>query len=291
MPYQKHTWTCGEKITTEKLNNIEAGIEEHNNYTCNSTLTTVYEGTVTTVYDAQINAAVGDLTPTWLPTSYPEYALITLNGTEYYCPVHEEPSVGYGDNSFEEYPFFLEILDDGATISTPQAETFSVTIGDLDMNITDIAPCFDAGVKKVMDSRAISIPKYLSPEDSLQASPILAQRVTFSTHDSVTVQQGQYATVYVDIDNSRPNVMGYAIEGIYSNSTGFHLPTITGMRADSMSAPHRYVLEVYAEDSDITIPANAIRIDAIAFISPMVSSYCVLSGRCPSDEGGGDISY
>ena len=90
MAYDKHTWTCDEPITVERLNHIEDGIANAGGdcdcgYECEETRTLLTEETVTTVPDG--DAAYGSL-------SYSQFInqdtiTVTFNGTEYECEVKE----------------------------------------------------------------------------------------------------------------------------------------------------------------------------------------------------------
>lgn len=58
MAYDKHTWTCHEPITAERLNHIEDGIANAGGdcdcgFECEETLVTLTEETVTTAIDPE----------------------------------------------------------------------------------------------------------------------------------------------------------------------------------------------------------------------------------------------
>ena len=151
MAYDKHTWTCDEPITVERLNHIEDGIANAGGdcdcgYECTENVTTIEE-TVTTVLDGIYNT--GMLSYSQLIDV--ESIKITFNGTEYECPIIVAPygNVYGGVNQattqpdFSQYPFAIfSSATMGNQIITETAGTHTVKIEIEEETITT-TPCFD----------------------------------------------------------------------------------------------------------------------------------------------------
>ena len=161
MAYDKHTWTCHEPITADKLNHIEDGIANAGGdcdcgYECTETVTTLTEETVTTTAQGDVNRGT---------LSYSEFInaekiRVTFNGTEYECEritISEEPDLsvynyGYGGMSpgsvmpdFSKYPFAIN-SHMGKTkmnrLYTETAGTYTIKIEVVETTVTT-TPCFE----------------------------------------------------------------------------------------------------------------------------------------------------
>lgn len=159
MAYDKHTWTCDEPITVERLNHIEDGIANAGGgecgFECEEEIVTLTEETVTTAVNPEYpdEAAFVDLAYSQLIDA--ETIKVTFNGTVYEC---EKTVDTFGNNNYgapyddsilnydwSEYPF--NINSDSGSIShtalaTETAGTYTVKIEAFEEIITT-TPCFD----------------------------------------------------------------------------------------------------------------------------------------------------
>ena len=158
MAYDKHTWTCDEPITVERLNHIEDGIANAGGdcgFECEDGWVTLTEETVTTELDG--DEAGGYLSYSQLIDA--ESIKVTFNGTVYECEKFVDTYGGsnygapYDDSThnydWSEYPFSIWSGDDpnddeGAftSIVTQTAGTYSIKIEAVNMVVTT-TPCFD----------------------------------------------------------------------------------------------------------------------------------------------------
>ena len=153
MAYDKHTWTCNEPITVERLNHIEDGIANAGGdcgYECEETITLLTEETVTTELEG--NEAYGDFSYSQLIDA--DSITVTFDGVEYECEVNYydgEYSYGalYDDNlgtyDWSEYPFAVSsfITDSPhTTLCTQTAGTYTIKI-EVEEEIITTTPCFD----------------------------------------------------------------------------------------------------------------------------------------------------
>lgn len=163
MAYDKHTWTCDEPITVERLNHIEDGIANAGGdcgYECEEEIVTLTEESVTTEASEDDDSAYGNL-------SYSQYIdadtiTVTFNGTEYECPriSADGDSVygGFADGApdFSEYPFAIGSYSGyGNTLATQTAGTYTIKIEGTKETITT-TPCFEKAVQKVTPPTDIS---------------------------------------------------------------------------------------------------------------------------------------
>lgn len=154
MAYDKHTWTCDEPITVERLNHIEDGIAAGGDcdcgFECEETVTLLTEESVTTELDDGV--AYGDLSYSQLIDA--DAIKVTFNGTEYEC---ERTDVDGGNDygapfdpgtntyDWSEYPFHIwSGGDDGVitSIATQTAGTHTIKI-EAEETIITTTPCFD----------------------------------------------------------------------------------------------------------------------------------------------------
>lgn len=168
MAYTKTTWNCGDEISAERMNNIEDGIEEalaccgggDVGYECTETLTTAYDGNVTTAYDNS-NCPYGNVTGT-IFAQPGQTAKITFNGTEYILPDIGSGAAEYGapynesDDlyDFSEYPFNIYSYSENDTpilsVATQNEGTFAIKVEFLFVSVSNIAPCFSEAVKQAI---------------------------------------------------------------------------------------------------------------------------------------------
>lgn len=149
MAYDKHTWTCDEPITVERLNHIEDGIANAGGgecgFECEDEMVTLTEESVTTSAQGDFN--YGEL-------SYSQFInadsiTVTFDGVEYECPrIAAEYGNWYGgvdqsDPDFSEYPFVVLSLSGlGNNLYTETAGTHTIKIEDVE-TIATTTPCFD----------------------------------------------------------------------------------------------------------------------------------------------------
>ena len=153
MAYDKHTWTCDEPITVERLNHIEDGIANAGGgecgFECETTITLLTEESVTTTTQDELNRGV--LSYSQLIDA--EVVKVTFNGTEYECPrIATRNGYGYGGvgqsgPDFSEYPFAIlsgttPILSYKTMLFTETAGTYTIKIEAVEKTITT-TPCFD----------------------------------------------------------------------------------------------------------------------------------------------------
>ena len=151
MAYDKHTWTCDEPITVERLNHIEDGIANAGGdcgFECEDGWVTLTEESVTTAeVESGSGIYVGDLSYSQLIDA--DAIRVTFNGTEYICSnVTEEDGGLYGAaDGWSTYPFLLESDSNpyGASTSleTEVAGTYTVKIEVAGGTVVTTTPCFD----------------------------------------------------------------------------------------------------------------------------------------------------
>ena len=181
MAYDKHTWTCNEPITVERLNHIEDGIAAGGDcdcgYECTETVTTLTEESVTTVAQGEYN--FGQLS--YSQEINADTIVVTFNGVEYECPLVDlDGSNGYGgwnistgELDFSNYPFALisefDGDDVGNTLATATAGTHTIKIevvGDLTVTTT---PCFEKAVQSIVSPLVVTAT--LQPGEATTQSP------------------------------------------------------------------------------------------------------------------------
>ena len=152
MAYDKHVWTCGEAITTEKLNHMEDGIASGGGYECTQSEVMLTNESVTTGLD---NAYLS-----YTDLIDADTLIVYFDGTRYECPKISNANYnaygGYtseGDTDFSEYPFAIrsktrtEEIEyrNSAYAQTAGSHTIELkTIGEV-VNTTE---CFEKAVKK-----------------------------------------------------------------------------------------------------------------------------------------------
>lgn len=201
MAYEKHTWECGEKITADKMNNLENGIEEALagggggcGYECTETSTLLTEETVTTIkHDQSSPSAYASLSYS-APITADEIKL-TLNGTEYVLPRKDAG----GNNLYQgqdELPYVYS-SQYGNNINTQDAETYALKIEAPSLS-AETTPCFKEAVKSLIPS---------IPEDKL----FVVQFVR--TGDTLT-SQTSYADVKKAAGDDSKYIVGRAQNGV-----------------------------------------------------------------------------
>lgn len=159
MAYDKHTWTCDEPITVERLNHIEDGIAAGGDcdcgFECEERIVTLTEESVTTQKGKDDNFAHGEL-------SYSQFIdadsiTVTFDGVEYECPRmaiedgHNEYGAPYNESTnahdWSEYPLAISSSDAGEgaftnILLTETAGTYTVKIEAVEETITT-TPCFE----------------------------------------------------------------------------------------------------------------------------------------------------
>lgn len=153
MAYDKHTWTCDEPITVERLNHIEDGIAAGGDCDCGfecEEWVTLAEESVTTQRGTNDNYAYGDFTNSQLIDA--ESIKVTFNGTVYEC---EKIADTYSSNNYgapyndstdnydwSEYPFSISSESSGTYLYTETAGTYTIKIEAVEETIST-TPCFD----------------------------------------------------------------------------------------------------------------------------------------------------
>lgn len=175
MAYDKHTWTCDEPITVERLNHIEDGIANAGGgecgFECEETVTLLTEETVTTT--AQGEMIVSDLSYSQFINA--ETIRVTFDGVEYECPRMARSSSQnlYGGvdpatlmPDFSQYPFAISSYNSGSDVggrgdtrdidpapnqlATQTAGTYTIKITALEVTVTT-TQCFEDAVNNVID--------------------------------------------------------------------------------------------------------------------------------------------
>lgn len=297
MSYQKHTWQCGEAITTEKLNHMEDGIADSGGgsagYECTEELVVLTEETVTT--ESSKIYTFG-----YLSYSKPidaDSLKVTFNGTEYTCPRNADGSYGasYDESTdsadWSEYPFTLYSESDGggyvSTLYTESAGTYSIKIEAVTFNAT-VEPCFKSAVEKSLSNRAVTIPQARYNDSVL--TPKHIEVIRFDQHLSVSLAAGARQILRIYSSNEPASVFAAAINSI---AIAQSLPApllsyIDRIHFDKWNL--RYEITLKTDSSALSIDANTIAIDAIVFYNADVSNICVILGNCSSDGGGGEAS-
>lgn len=157
MSYTKRTWTCGDKITADALNNIENGVEEaleccaDKGYECTESTTLLTNETVTTAPNDGSNIA--DLS--YSQTIDADTIRVTFDGVEYICPKMDSVFPSYGapiDNEsefdFSEYPFHIDSLPIANGLTTKVAGTHTVKIETYEVS-AEVSECFKRVVQSV----------------------------------------------------------------------------------------------------------------------------------------------
>lgn len=152
MAYDKHTWTCDEPITVERLNHIEDGIANAGGgdcgFECEETVTLLTEESVTTTSQGGTIRG-GQLSYSQFIDA--EVIKVTFNGTEYECPRIRSPQDGsyYGGINpntgmpdFSVYPFVIVSNALGNILATETAGTYTIKIEAFEKIVTT-TPCFD----------------------------------------------------------------------------------------------------------------------------------------------------
>lgn len=156
MAYDKHTWTCNEPITVERLNHIEDGIAAGGDcdcgYECTETVTTLTEESVTTTKEEGDIAAFGDFSYSQLIDA--DNIKVTFDGVEYECEVnYHDGEYSYGASydsnldayDWSEYPFAVSSFftdSPHTTLATQAAGTYTIKI-EVEEEIITTTPCFD----------------------------------------------------------------------------------------------------------------------------------------------------
>lgn len=157
MAYDKHTWTCDEPITVERLNHMEDGIANAGGgecgYECEEGRTTLTEETVTTEFGDGYNVGV----LSYSQEINADTIVVTFDGTEYECSLVDlDGRNGYGgwnashtgEPDFSQYPFALISEFDpteggGTTLITRFAGSHTIKIETADGMTVTTTPCFD----------------------------------------------------------------------------------------------------------------------------------------------------
>ena len=158
MAYDKHTWTCDEPITVERLNHIEDGIAAGGDcdcgFECEETVTLLTEETVTTTM-GEGDSAEGTLQSVIDFSAY-DSVIVTFNGVEYTCPVvlwDGDYGCGSVDGTFTDYPFSMgtfsidPVSGDQTVLFTQTAGTYSIKVESVSIDVTT-STCFCAAVNK-----------------------------------------------------------------------------------------------------------------------------------------------
>ena len=158
MAYDKHTWTCDEPITVERLNHIEDGIANAGGdcdcgFECEEDVTLLTEETVTTEFGDGYNVGV----LSYSQEINADTIVVTFDGTEYECPrIDLQGNNGYGgwnasrtgEPDFSNYPFALisefdPLIGGGTTLITRFAGSHTIKIETADGMTVTTTPCFD----------------------------------------------------------------------------------------------------------------------------------------------------
>lgn len=201
MAYDKHTWTCDEPITVERLNHIEDGIANAGGdcdcgYECTETLTTLTEESVTTI--AQGNFNMGALSYSQMIDA--DTITVTFDGTEYECPKIEAFDANlYGGVSltpslhpdFSQYPFTILSEASGNSFATETAGTYTVKIEAVEEIVTT-TPCFDKARGYSCDEEMVTLTEetattVVDPEDPEDEAWATLEYSELINQDTITV--------------------------------------------------------------------------------------------------------
>ena len=154
MSYEPKIWECGDTITAEDLNHIEQGIKSATGYECVETTEPIFDGSVTTQESYGTNMA--QLTDD--SQTVPGTLKITIDGTEYVCDKQDgymntptygsDGDIGYPTPSFSEYPFLVQIFDNGMRIFIQTAGTYQIKV-DMFVEGVNVTECFEKAVTAV----------------------------------------------------------------------------------------------------------------------------------------------
>lgn len=227
MAYEKHTWECGEKITADKMNNLENGIEEALQgggggcgYECAETSVEAFNGSLTT-------ASMGNFYGASFTPSYPiegDSIVVTLNGTDYTLPkttvsfgdVYGEAD-GSGNPVFTNYPCAVGIMPGQQYFFTPSEGTYQVVVIGDDLQ-AEVSECFTKAVEKVVGSSL----KYVKDDPSNHGG-VIENAIEGTTVDGMYLPSGNVASgKFSHAEGYRTSATGEDshAEGFYSRAEG-----------------------------------------------------------------------
>ena len=155
MAYDKHTWTCDEPITVERLNHIEDGIANAGGGECGyeceyESLGTLVDGGYTTVDTYGVNLV--DL-PTAINADTIDvtfdgvlYEGLSKNSSGFYGA-----SVSLSSQDFSKYPFGIgkNPLTSATALVTPSAGTYTLRVVGFNVDSVDVDACFEEAWKQI----------------------------------------------------------------------------------------------------------------------------------------------
>lgn len=172
MAYDKYTWQTGEKITADKLNHMEEGIQEccsnEPGFSCDRQAETLFNGDITTSISQEAPFPMITLDTTIQGSSIddlPSELYVTWDGVEYIAqlkfsgsfPVYGA-SIEMGAEAIDwsEYPFAISPLGAGNNeieflVLSENEGTYNLKLEVVDEEVT-ITPCF----KKAVEACGIS---------------------------------------------------------------------------------------------------------------------------------------
>lgn len=294
MAYEMNDWSCGEAITTEKLQHMEAGIfEAQNEYQCSVSQQTLTEETVVTETESD--------PPLTCTLSYQgvidsDTLEVTFNGVVYECARRQLADsttlyyeYGAEGTEWDEYPFAIVSSDLGINeLSTELPGTYTIKLKAIDHNATT-SDCFERAVKKVIHAsgQCVKVRRYYADsEKEHEVGFQYAQLVTLDTHDAISIPQGGYGQVTIrysgTVDDSK--FAFSIIRFIDSKNAVYHVPPITSFFSYMSDGSLVCRLELFARDGAISIPANTIEVGVVAFFTPYKESVCLIEGDCCEED-------
>lgn len=279
MAYDKHVWTCGEAITTEKLNHMEDGIADSgggSGYTCELVEEQLTSSDVTTTQTQQTYGCVGDL-------SYGKYIdtdviTVELDDRQYELPRIESNLIGFAaygyltdsnDPDWSKAPLMVTSAEDSSDglnqILTENPGTYSITIWVKVPTATIVDPCFIAAVRSGGSIKA------RTDEYALQCYRIdlgIGAIHTVPAKGSVNIS---LAILYTSEDNYIST--SHASWGNIEHSLSNALVIPRNIHANGAS------VDVYNfGDSAITIESGSITAQVLSFAHEKGETACVLLG-------------
>lgn len=295
MAYEMNDWSCGEAITTEKLQHMEAGIfEAQNEYQCSVSQRTLTEETVVTEAEPD-EPVIGTLSYQGFIDS--DTLEVTFNGVVYECTRRQwadstalYSEYGAGDAEWDEYPFTVISSDLTGTnkLYTELPGTYTIKLKAIDHSATT-SDCFERAVKKVTHAsgQCVKVRRYYADsEKNYEVGFQYAQLFTLDTHDAISIPQGGYGRVTIRYSGTADDArFAFSIiRYIESQNAVYHVPPITSFWSFMSDGRPVCELELFARDGAISIPANTINVGVVAFFTPYKESVCLIEGDCCEED-------
>ena len=205
MAYDKHTWTCDEPITVERLNHIEDGIADAGGYSCETTTNVVVDESVTTTLwsghgSGELSAAPSAPTIT-----------VTFDNVQYVCPQQNDSGYLYYGATYGDWSQIPFTIDTDGFINTDLPGTYSVKIEETIESI-DYTECFGKATRNAVgildcDESYVQITRDVSISDGGGTLPITDFGADYSWNAD------EHPNLLVDMSGS-------VIECVYDETAG-----------------------------------------------------------------------